>query len=70
MTWNDEPVEFRTTAEQLCTPQELAVLKLISHGYGRRRGSLVLGITPEAWRWRADNAIRKINTHLQREGAA
>lgn len=39
-------------------------------GKGRRAGSLLLGITEDAWRYRYDQAVRKINDALNRRDAA
>lgn len=39
-------------------------------GKGRRAGSLTLGITEDAWRYRYDQAIRKIHAALERRDAA
>ncbi len=36
-------------------------------GKGRRAGSLALGITEDAFRYRLDQATRKINAALQRQ---
>lgn len=40
------------------------------HGYGRRSGSLNLGISEETWRHRLSTATRKINTYLEKRGEA
>ena len=37
---------------------------------GRRSGSLTLGITEEAWRYRLTTATRKIDTAIRKENAA
>lgn len=55
-------------AQQVCTRQELDVLHLAAAGIGRRRGSRMLGITEDAWRWRLMSAHRKI--HDARKDAA
>jgi hypothetical protein len=39
-------------------------------GHGRRTGSLTLGITEDAWRYRLHQAERKIHAALNQENAA
>jgi hypothetical protein len=57
--------------DRIVTTPELHVLLLHEAGYGRRAGSLVLGISEDAWRWRLANARRKITAHhSQQEEAA
>lgn len=49
-------------ARVVLTPRELDVwLSKHVSGYGRRAGSLALGITEEAWRYRMAVATRKID---------
>jgi hypothetical protein len=38
-------------------------------GYGRRAGSLALGITEEAWRYRLNAATRKVQAARDQEAA-
>ena len=57
----------------ILTPQELDVLCLRNVGIGRRRGSAMLGISEDAWRWRLASALRKIDqetTANRKENAA
>lgn len=63
--------ELITTAHNILTPNEYAVW-LTKHiaGKGRRTGSLTLGITQEAWRYRLHQADRKLANHLQENQAA
>lgn len=70
MSWADEPAGFRTTAERVCTPKELDVLKLKSDGYGRRRGALMLDISETTYRERMRNALRKIEAEHRQEEVA
>jgi DNA-binding CsgD family transcriptional regulator len=65
MSWATYP--DRAIAERVCTPKELEVLKYKALGYGRRRGSLVLGISTDAWRDRQANALRKIAAAKRQE---
>jgi DNA-binding CsgD family transcriptional regulator len=62
--------ELRTTLERILTPAELDVVKLRAANYGRRRGSLALGISEEAWRYRWRNVIRKLDALPSGEEAA
>ena len=52
--------DFWPTAEQVCTPKELEVLKYMAGGLGYRRIARKLGISPEAVRGRYERAERKI----------
>lgn len=53
-------------AKQILTPKEFSVW-LTKHiaGKGRRTGSLTLGITEDAWRYRLQQADRKLTRHLE-----
>ncbi len=57
--------EIIRIARDTLTDQELEVW-LAKHiaGKGRRSGSLALGISEEAWRYRLAQAERKIRTHI------
>ncbi len=57
-------------AARIVSPAELHVLLLASTGVGRRTGSLMLGISEDAWRWRLSSARRKIAQHTRQEEAA
>jgi hypothetical protein len=57
-------------ADPILTTPELHVLLLHSAGYGRRAGSLALGITEDAWRWRLAAARRKIGKPTTKKEAA
>lgn len=58
--------EAITIARRILTPDEFAVwlTKHIS-GKGRRTGSLTLGISEDAWRYRLQQADRKLTRHLE-----
>ena len=63
-----KPIPDPTT---ICTPGELDVLCLRAAGIGRRRGSAMLNISEDAWRWRLASALRKIaNAPTKQEDAA
>lgn len=57
-------------ARTILTPDELNVW-LTKHvaGKGRRSGSLVLGITEDAWRYRLQRAEHKITDQLRKDAA-
>lgn len=68
-----------TEPAQVCTPNAIRHARSILTGpefdvwltktiagKGRRSGSLTLGITEDAWRYRLDQAIRKINAAKER----
>lgn len=67
-------VDRRTiqAARQLLTPDELDVwLTKYVADKGRRSGSVYLGITEDAWRYRLANAKRKLAAHhAEQETAA
>lgn len=71
MSWNTLPPDIPTDREIIriardtLTDAELEVW-LAKHvaGKGRRAGSLALGITEDAWRYRLAQADRKIQAHL------
>jgi len=63
MTWATYP--DREIAEKVCEPEEIAVLRLKAAGYGRRSGSLALGISEETWRYRMRKAMMKIQKAKQ-----
>lgn len=58
--------ELITHARKHLTTEEFAVW-LTKHiaGKGRRTGSITLGITEDAWRYRLQQADRKLAKHLQ-----
>lgn len=58
MSWLTYP--DRDIAERVCDPDELRILRLKAAGYGRRSGSLALGISEETWRYRMRKAMLKI----------
>jgi hypothetical protein len=55
---------IRTARENLTDPELDVWLAKHIHGYGRRAGSLALGITEEAWRYRLTSADRKVAAAL------
>lgn len=57
-------------AARILSPAELHVLLLASQGIGRRSGSLMLGISEDAWRWRLASARRKIAQHTREQEEA
>jgi DNA-binding CsgD family transcriptional regulator len=64
MRWADYP--DATIAETVCTQAEIEVLILKIRGLGRRAGSRMLGISESAWRYRMENALRKINAEKRK----
>jgi len=70
MSWNDLPARSdRKTIElarTILTPSEFDVW-LTKHiaGKGRRSGSITLGITEDAWRYRLQRADTKLARHLE-----
>lgn len=62
---NDLTRQLIQIATQTLTPHELEVW-LTKHvgGKGRRAGSLALGITEDAWRYRLQRADTKILAHI------
>lgn len=53
------------------TTQEFDVWITKHYGQkGRQQGSLALGITQDAWRYRLDQAHRKMNVALERKDTA
>lgn len=67
MSWETlEPAEAISLARQILTHEEFSVW-LTKHiaGKGRRSGSLTLGITEDAWRYRLQQADRKIARHTK-----
>lgn len=54
-------------AKLVCTDEEQDVLHLHAAGIGRRRGSTMLRISEDAWRWRLASALRKIRDHDDQE---
>lgn len=65
MSWNALPPEVRDTAEQACTPEQLAALKLWHNGAGYKRISLILGIGISTARGRIDRALTAIANHKE-----
>lgn len=67
MSWNALPPGTPTrdqiaVARKLLSADEFSVwLTKNVAGKGRRAGSLALGITEDAWRYRLDQANRKLN---------
>lgn len=57
-------------AKRVCTSDELDVIHLHAAGIGRRRGSAMLRISEDAWRWRLASALRKIHQHTDQQEAA
>ncbi len=68
MSWDALPPEIRDAAREVCSPDELDVLKLSAIGYGYRSIGRALGINRDTARNRLERASRKIRDHLQ-EGA-
>jgi DNA-binding CsgD family transcriptional regulator len=64
------PAWYLETAERVCTPKQLEVLKLASHDPALRWISDRLGITRQAVAARYADATRKIRIELEREDAA
>lgn len=60
----------RDDLARIVAPAELHVLLLHSAGVGRRSGSILLGISEDAWRWRLASARRKITAHHSRQEEA
>ncbi len=69
MTWNTLPPATRATAEQLLTRKQLDILKLHLAGYGIRRISLALDISPSTVRSHLDRATQKLAPHIGRDAA-
>lgn len=52
--------DLRALAERVLTPAQLEAYKLVARGYGRRRISVILGISTSAVRDRVNAAERKL----------
>lgn len=63
MSCDDPDREMILRARAILTPAEFSVW-LTKHvaGKGRRAGSVSLGITEDAWRYRLDQAHRKLES--------
>lgn len=61
---------IRIARDTLAEPELDVWLSKHVHGYGRRAGSLALGITEEAWRYRLLNADRRVRVALDQEDTA
>lgn len=61
-----DPKGLITVAREILSPDEFSVW-LTKHiaGKGRRTGSITLGITEDAWRYRLQQADRKLERHLE-----
>ena len=64
--WARVRPEIAEVAEAVLSPEELDVFKAKASDYGRRRGSSVLGITEDAYRYRWEQAKKKVLAELER----
>lgn len=68
MTWQDFP--YRRIAEEVCTPKEIAALRLVASGLSQRATARALGATRGAIRSRIESAAVKIRRHPDYPGEA
>lgn len=61
---------LETARRELTGPQFDVWFAKHYHGYGRRAGSLALGISEEQFRYRLRRADLKMRPHLEQENAA
>ena len=64
MSWDSIPPAVRAAAKEVCTKEEIDVLKLSALGFGTRAIGRVLGIDRDTARNRLDRASRKIRNHM------
>jgi DNA-binding CsgD family transcriptional regulator len=66
MTWT---ADYKQTAETVCTPNELTVLRLAAAGLSQRTIALHLRISRSAVQSRLENALRKIHAAQEKTNA-
>lgn len=59
------PVERIQLIHGACTEKEVEVLKLMAHGYGRRRIASLLGVSESAVRQRRRSAKAKLEPYIE-----
>lgn len=63
--WGSIPPNIRKIAKEVCTPEEIDVLKLADRGYGYRAMARALGVDRDTARNRWQRASRKIRDRME-----
>lgn len=70
LSWSTLPPEVRKIAEEVCSPGQLAALKLWGAGAGYARIGLMLGISKSTAQDRVKRARQKIAERAEEQGVA